>query len=102
MPLLPLPIALMVALLVVLVKQVPPMTGQRKPNLLAPIASKVPYLKLLLLAPVPIALPEQNRPQLVKRPVKIVVPVNGPMLPLPNLPLVARLVLLVKKVLVAT
>jgi len=46
--------------------------------------------------------PEQNRPQLVKRPVKIVVPVNGPMLPLPNLPLVARLVLLVKKVLVAT
>jgi hypothetical protein len=41
MPLLPLPIALLVALLVMLVKPVPPLTGLHNSKLLAPLALTV-------------------------------------------------------------
>ena len=44
-----------------------------------------------------LALPENNL-LLRKKPVSLATLVNGPMMPLPNPPMVARLVLLVKKV----
>ena len=84
----------MVARLVVLVKKVL-VVLQLQPTIV-PIALPEKSL-LLVLTPVPIALPENNL-LLRKKPVPIATLVNGPLMPLPKPPLVARLVVLVKKV----